>query len=150
MRSKPRNIVRLSIMIGFISFFTAAEAQTVIQKLQSNRQTSHFARALAESDLDERLKNNGPFTLFAPSNSAFDKLSSAQQTNNNLLLNHVFTGMATERSLKAMSEVTCLSGLTISIKTDNRNQLSVNKFRVVTSNIRASNGVIHIIEGVIR
>lgn len=150
MRSKTTNIVRLSIMIGFISVFTAAEAQTVIQKLQSNRQTSHFARALTESDLDAKLNDNGPYTLFAPSNSAFDKLSSAQQTNNNLLLNHVFTGMATERSLKAMSEVTCLSGLTISIKTDSRNQLSVNKVRVVSSNIRASNGVIHIIEGVIQ
>ncbi len=149
MRSKTRKIVRLSFLIGFISCFTVAEAQTIIQKLQSNQQTSHFARALIDSDLDQKLNQSGPFTLFAPSNSAFDKLSSGQQTNSKLLLNHIFMGMATERSLKAMSEVTCLSGITVTIQTNNQDRLSINKLRIAESNIRASNGVIHIINGVI-
>lgn len=150
MRSKTRNIIRLSIFVGFFSCFAAGQAQNVMQKLQTNRQTSHFARALVEANLSDKLKQSGPFTLFAPSNSAFDKLSSSQQTNNELLLNHIFIGMATERSLKVMSEVTCLSGKTITVKTDNNDQLSVNTARIIKSNIRASNGVIHIIDGVIK
>jgi len=150
MRRETRNIIRLTLFLGFISCFAVSEAQNVMQKLQSNRQTSHFARALVDANLHEKLNQNGPFTLFAPSNSAFDKLSIGQKNNDDLLLNHIFTGMATERSLKAMSEVTCLSGRTINIKTNSNDQVMVNSVPISTANIRTSNGVIHIIDGVIK
>lgn len=128
----------------------SAQAQTVMQKLKANGQTTEFARALEETGIDDRINKQGPFTLFAPSNNAFNSLSSIEKGNNNLLLNHIFTGMATERSLKAMSNVTCLSGRNLTLQNDNNQGLTINSIKIVNSNIKADNGVIHIIDGVIK
>ncbi|MDZ7680334.1 MAG: fasciclin domain-containing protein [Fodinibius sp.] len=142
-------INRFSILVALLALFEIGQAQNIMQQLKNNARTSHFARALAEADLQDRLNSSGPFTLFAPSNSNFDKLNAVKNQIRNLLLNHIFTGMATERSLKAMSEVTCLSGETLIIVANN-SQLLINEVPIVESNIRADNGVIHIIDGVIK
>ncbi|HKK46188.1 MAG TPA: fasciclin domain-containing protein [Balneolaceae bacterium] len=144
-------IPKLFFMAAFVLSFHAAKGQSIMQKLKSNNQTSHFAQALEKTDLSSKLNKSGPYTLFAPSNKAFDKLTSTQQENSQLLLNHIFTGMATERSLKAMTEVTCLSGKTIKLKdAKNGQSVSVDSYVIIAPNIRASNGVIHIINGVIK
>lgn len=144
------NFIRLISIVVFLSLLTTAEAQTVMQQLKSNEQTSYFAKALEDADLQERLNSEGPFTLFAPSNKMFSEFSAGQKVDRNLLLNHIFMGMATKRSLKAMSEVTCLSGKNITIASDKNQEVSINSFKVLTPNIRANNGVIHIIDGVIK
>lgn len=148
MKTEISRIIPVVILIMLAS--SNAEAQSIMNKLKANKETTHFAAALENTNLDERLDQKGPFTLFAPSNRTFDELSDGQQSDSNLLLNHIFTGMATERSLKAMSDITCLSGRTITIQKRNGNKLSVDSFVILTSNIRADNGVIHIIDGVIR
>lgn len=149
MRSTTANILKSVILLFVVAGFTTVQAQSVMQKLKEHQETSNFAQALEKADISDRLNGDGPFTLFAPSNNAFGRLSVSQQANSNLLLNHIFTGMATERSLRAMSDITCLSGQTISVAT-RQNRLSVNNHAVVVSNIRAKNGVIHIIDGVIQ
>lgn len=148
MKSMKRYTIPFVLTIGFILLFLPLHAQTVMDKLKSNSQTTEFAEALENANIDNRLNQSGPFTLFAPSNSVFNSLSTREKGNNNLLLNHIFMGMATERSLKAMSEVTCLSGRNLTIV--NGPELSIDNARIVTSNIKATNGVIHIIDGVIQ
>lgn len=149
MGSQIKRIVRLSILLAFVCSVEPLNGQTVVQQLKNNNQTTHFGQALEDADLAERLNKPGPFTLLVPSNKAFDKLQAAQKTNNNLLLNHIFTGMATKRSLEVMSEVTCLSGRTITVNKTKDQQLSVDSYRIIAANIKADNGIIHIIEGVI-
>lgn len=150
MEEKIRKIILLSILLSFVWSINAVNGQTVVQQLKSNSQTAHFAKALEDANLHQKLKQSGPFTLLVPSNEAFKKLSESQKMNSNLLLNHIFTGMATKRSLKAMSKVTCLSGRTITIDSINEQELSIDSYKVLTFNIRADNGVIHIIDGVIK
>ena len=149
MIKQNQRLVLLLTCLSFIWTINISYGQTVVEKLKSNNQANHFAQALEDADLDTKLNGSGPFTLFAPSNEAFDALSSGQKLNSDLMLNHILTGMATERSLKAMSEVTCLSGRTVTINEEN-GQLSVGAIRILSSNIRAKNGVIHIIDGVIK
>lgn len=134
-------IVLLFVATGLV------QAQSVMEQLRTNKQTSAFAEALEAVNLDQRIEQAGPFTIFAPSNESFNKLTSAQQSNRNLLLNHIFTGMATERSLKVMSDITCLSGRSVEITEENN--LNVDGKTIVESNMKAKNGVIHIIDGVI-
>lgn len=148
MKSGKRNIILFVLTVGLVLLFLPSQAQTVMDKLKSNSQTTEFAEALENANIDNRLNQSGPFTLFAPSNGAFNSLSAREKGSNTLLLNHIFMGMATERSLKAMSEVTCLSGRNLTI--DNGSEMSIDNTRIVTSNIKAKNGVIHIIDGVIR
>lgn len=148
MKSGKRNIIPFVLTVGLVLLFMPSQAQTVMDKLKSNSQTTEFAEALENANIDNRLNQSGPFTLFAPSNGAFNSLSTREKGSNTLLLNHIFMGMATERSLKAMSEVTCLSGRNLTI--ENGSEMSIDNTRIVTSNIKAANGVIHIIDGVIR
>lgn len=135
-------------MLFIVTGFTSVQAQTVMQTLKNHQETTNFAQALEDANLSDQLNGNGPYTLFVPSNSAFSRLSNSQKLNADLLLNHVFTGMATERSLRAMSNITCLSGQTISVRNQS-DRLLVNDHIILVSNIRANNGVIHIIDGVI-
>lgn len=127
---------------------STVQAQSVIDKLKSNSQTTQFAQALEDAGINDRLSTSGPYTVFAPTNQAFSNLSAGQQSDSNVLLNHILTGMATERSLRVMSDIVCLSGRTISIQ-HNGSGLTVENNRITSSNIKADNGVIHIIDGVI-
>ncbi len=140
--------IRLLLCVALFWVVNTGYGQNVVDKLKLNKQANHFGQALEDANLDKKLSESGPFTLFAPSNEAFDALSSGQKSNTKLILNHVFTGMATERSLKVMSDVTCLSGRTITI-TEQNGQLTVDSMTILSSNIKAENGVIHIIDGVI-
>lgn len=144
-----KKIFGLALVLSCIIAFSDIQAQSILEKLKSNGQTTQFAQALENEGISERLNESGPFTVFAPTNSAFDELSLGQKSNSSLLLNHILTGMATERSLRAMSDITCLSGQTITIQNQNGSNLSIESNRISVSNIKANNGVIHIIDGVI-
>ncbi|WP_445665027.1 fasciclin domain-containing protein [Fodinibius sp. AD559] len=144
-----QKIFRLALALSFLVTLSDLQAQTIVEKLKSNSQTTQFVQALENTGVDDRLNQSGPFTVFAPTNAAFNNLSIGQKSDSNLLLNHILTGMATKRSLRAMSDITCLSGKTISIQNQSGNNLAIESNRISTSNIKASNGVIHIIDGVI-
>ncbi len=144
-----RKLILGSVFLCFLLASSNIQAQTVIEKLKSNNQTTQFVEALENSDLADRLKQSGPFTLFVPSNNSFQNLSSGQKSDSNFLLNHILTGMATERSLRAMSDITSLSGKKISIQNQNGENLSIENIQIISSNIKADNGIIHIIDGVI-
>lgn len=142
-------ILGLVLALSFLLIFSNIQAQSIVDKLKSNSQTTQFAQALENAGINERLNESGPFTVFAPTNTAFDELSLGQKSDSNLLLNHILTGMATERSLRAMSDITCLSGQTITIQNQNNSNLAIESNQISVSNIKANNGVIHIIDGVI-
>ena len=149
MNTGSKSFTRLLATTFFCLGFMCVQGQTVVDKITSNNQISDFAVAIKKSNLQERLQKSGPFTLFVPTNKAFRQLSDNQKYDSDLLLNHIFMGMATERSLKVMSEVTCLSGQTLSLSSSDNQSISVNSFRIIRTNIKAENGVIHIIDGVI-
>lgn len=144
-----QKIFGLVLALSFLITFSEIQAQSILEKLKTNSQTSQFAQALEKESINERLSEAGPFTVFAPTNAAFDELSIGQKSNSSLLLNHILTGMATERSLRAMSDITCLSGRTITVQNQNTKNLSIESNKITVSNIKADNGVIHIIDGVI-
>lgn len=146
-----KNKGKIGVLFFVCSLWTLnfAGAQTVMNVLESNSQTTAFAQALEQVGLTERFTNSGPFTVFAPSNQAFNNLPEWQQTDESILLNHFFTGRATARRLSVMNNVTVLSGETVNVSGDIGN-LSVGSYEVLDANIRANNGVIHIINGVIR
>ncbi|SMO68989.1 fasciclin domain-containing protein [Fodinibius sediminis] len=146
-----RKCVSALLLLLAMGFFSAAHGQSVLEVLKSNGQTSDFAAAIERAGLDDRLdRNKGSFTVFAPSNSAFNRISASEQNNSQLLLNHIITGKATKRSLQYMSKITCLSGLTVEVAQLNNSGLSIENYPLMESNIQADNGVIHVIDGVIQ
>ena len=105
----------------------------------------------ALSDTDTEL------TVFAPTNEAFtaaldalgitlDELVSDREALRNILLYHVVEGEVTSDMLEA-GEVTTLNGATVTISLEDG--VMVNDATVVIADVQASNGVVHVIDGVL-
>lgn len=122
-------------------------------------QLSTLNAALQAAGLDEALAGDGPFTVFAPVNDAFADLptgmveallaSGNEQILTDLLTYHVVGGAAvTSDMLTDGQVVTTAEGdvLTIGVS---ESGVTVNGANVITANIVADNGVIHLIDGVL-
>ncbi len=141
------------LVLFFLFTIDTAQGQQLMSVLKSNSNISSFVRALEINGLDERLSAKGPFTIFAPTNEFFDKETSGKQLESDsihrFLLNHIMTGFATEKNMQYMSKVTTLGGVTLAIEKRDK-KIYINTIELTTTNIKASNGVIHIINGVVK
>jgi uncharacterized surface protein with fasciclin (FAS1) repeats len=122
-----------------------------------------LAAALTAADLVDTLKGDGPFTVFAPTDDAFAKLPAGtldslllpenKSTLSGILTYHVVNAEAMSSSLTDGQKVKTVNGgeLTIGVKggkvtvTDAKGGVA----NVVTADIEASNGVIHVIDSVL-
>lgn len=137
----------------------ASEPQnpTIRGVIDSNASFSTLARALTTAGV-QSLDDKGPFTVFAPRNSAFDALPEGtldtllQPQNRDeltrLLQLHVVPGTYTAADLSGRTTtLTTLSGLNIIV--DGFNGVKVGGVNVVQPDVMASNGIVHVIDGVI-
>ena len=114
--------------------------------------------AVTAAGLVETLKGAGPFTLFAPSDDAFAALPSGTveelvKPENKakltaILLLHVVPGkvMAADVAGQVMDPATA-GGATVHV--DGTNGVTVDGAKVITADIECTNGVIHVIDGVL-
>ncbi|MFV8828460.1 fasciclin domain-containing protein [Alkalihalobacterium sp. APHAB7] len=115
-----------------------------------------LAAALEKAGLVETLKGKGPFTVFAPTDAAFEKLLKelgvtaeellARKDLAEILLYHVVPGKVMSGDLKDGMKVKTLAEKEVTITLD---PVQVNKANVVKPDIEASNGVIHVIDAVL-
>jgi uncharacterized surface protein with fasciclin (FAS1) repeats len=134
----------------------AEEATDIVAIASGNEDFSTLVAAVAAAGLVETLQGEGPFTVFAPTNDAFaalpaglvDKLLLPE--NKDLLVKiltyHVVSGAVMAADVTA-GDVPTVEGQNITITTDMG--VKVNGANVVTTDIVASNGVIHVIDAVI-
>jgi uncharacterized surface protein with fasciclin (FAS1) repeats len=104
------------------------------------------------------LEGTGPFTVFAPTDAAFAKLPPdalkdlLKPENKEVLVKiltyHVVGGQVLSTDLKS-GEVKSSEGGTINVKVDPATGVMVNDAKVVQADVKASNGVIHVIDNVI-
>ncbi len=145
------------------SIFTAACAfaaeNTVVDVAANNKDFSTLVTALKEAGLVDTLKTKGPFTVFAPTNEAFNKLPAGTLDNllkpenkkqlQDILKYHVVSGKVTSAEIKeGTSEVYTLEGKSLTIK-KTASGVKVNNADVVKADIDASNGVVHVIDQVL-
>jgi len=108
-----------------------------------------LAGALTSADLVTTLQGKGPFTVFAPTDAAFAKLTSVPTGDllKNVLLYHVLAGAVGSGDLKAGPVPTQLAGknLTVSLT----GGVKINDSKVTTAKILAKNGVIHVVDTVL-
>ena len=121
-------------------------------------QTGNFKtliQALQETDLIDTLSVDGPFTIFAPTDEAFNKVP--KEILNDLLKNkekltelvtyHVLLEKVTAKSLIKLSTAPTVNREKLSI--DTSNGIRINDARVIKTDIECSNGVIHVIDTVL-
>jgi transforming growth factor-beta-induced protein len=134
---------------------TAKPTQTLAQVAANNTNLANFTSLLKRANLTNVLNGPGNFTVFAPDNAAFSKVDAstlARWQNNttelkNVLLYHViptkflsnnFTGSGTLSTVNGYSLPYSVTGTT----------LKVDDATVMTKDINATNGVIHVIDSV--
>ena len=116
-----------------------------------------LAAAVTAAGLVETLQGNGPFTVFAPTDAAFSAIQSDVDTllkpeNKaklvNILTYHVVPGKAMAADLKDGQELTTVQGgkLKVSIKDK---KVMINGANVISADVHASNGIVHVIDKVI-
>jgi uncharacterized surface protein with fasciclin (FAS1) repeats len=109
--------------------------------------------ALDLAGLSATISSGGPYTIFAPTNAAFaslpearlDMLMADSALLGETLKYHVVSGTLTAADLASQTSLTTLEGSAISISTSDDGSLQVEGVIIVTSDVTASNGVIHFI-----
>ncbi|TCP39703.1 fasciclin domain-containing protein [Rhodovulum marinum] len=130
----------------------------IVDIAASNDQFSTLVAAVTAADLVGTLKGDGPFTVFAPTNAAFDALPPGtvetllKPENKDQLVKvltyHVVPGAVTSDQLAGQRlNVATVQGQTVHV--DGTHGVRVNKARVTSADIMASNGVIHVIDKVL-
>lgn len=134
----------------------AAQADIVDTAVAAGNFTT-LATALEAAGLVETLKGAGPFTVFAPTDEAFAALPAGtldtllqdpQGQLSQILLYHVVPGKVMAADVTDGLEAATAQGANVNFSVQGGNVL-INNANVITPNIEASNGVIHVIDTVI-
>lgn len=115
-------------------------------------------KSVHASDLDQLLSSSGPFTFFAPSDIAFQKLEKGlidklMEPQNrrllaDLLSNHIVNGKITYKELKDGDKLTAVNGRELKVKVIN-STVSISDIPVQPRDVKIMNGVIHVMDSVI-
>jgi uncharacterized surface protein with fasciclin (FAS1) repeats len=144
--------------------------KTIVQNAMNSRDHTTLVAAVKAAGLVDTLSGRGPFTVFAPTNKAFDKLPAGavqslvqpenKGTLTTVLTYHVVPGRMTSSAIAAkiragrgMAKLKTVQGQTLTARmqgkwlvlTDSKGGTS----RVTTANVMQSNGVIHVVDSVL-
>ena len=127
--------------------------------LSVNAKTGEFSTliaALKYTGLVSTLNGKGQYTVFAPTDAAFAKLGLNAQnistlpkaTVTNILLYHVAHGQLYAQDVEQMTQIRMLNKEFTKVSVQN-GAVFINNAQVITPNVAASNGVIHVINSVL-
>jgi uncharacterized surface protein with fasciclin (FAS1) repeats len=111
--------------------------------------------AVKAANLVDTLKGEGPFTVFAPTDEAFAKLPEGTIDSllqdipqlTKILTYHVVPGKVLSKDVVNLNSATTVEGS--EVKVDASNGVKINDANVITPDINAENGVIHVIDTVL-
>ena len=132
----------------------------IVDTAMAAKNLTTLVKALQVAGLVETLKGAGPFTVFAPTDQAFSKLPAGQLDAlladpvklKTILTYHVIPASIMASDAMAMTSPTSpptVQGGTLQVTKGRRGRLMVNDATVTKADIKANNGVIHIIDRVL-
>jgi uncharacterized surface protein with fasciclin (FAS1) repeats len=131
---------------------------TIVEAAVGNKDFSTLVAAVKAAGLVETLSGEGPFTVFAPTNEAFEKLPAGTVTGllkpeakkqlTDVLTYHVVPGKVMAADVVKVKEAETVQGGKLAVKVDGKGVL-INGARVVKADIECGNGVIHVIDAVL-
>lgn len=131
-------------------------AKDIVKVAAGSSDHSTLVAAIQAASLVDALSNAGPFTVFAPTNAAFNNLPAGTVDNllkpenkeqlRNILFYHVTPGVYTTESMKDGQQLGMVNSqnATATVK---GGKVQINGINVVGS-VRASNGIIHVVDAV--
>lgn len=138
---------------------TTAMPQTkLVETVAAQGTLNTFSKAIAAAGLANILNSEGPFTVFAPSDAAFEKLPAGQldgwlkPENKDQLISvlkyHVTPGRVSEQDVAKLTQTKTVNGETAQIKRSGEATM-INDAKITTRDLGSSNGVIHVIDQVL-
>ncbi|NBB95219.1 MAG: fasciclin domain-containing protein [Planctomycetes bacterium] len=133
------------------------EPGSIVDVAAGTGQFNTLLKAAGEADLAETLANDGPFTLFAPTDAAFanlphgtlDSLLADKEQLRAVLLYHVLPGRVTSAQITQRIDAKTAQGAALEVRPAH-GTVAVGPNAVVTdADVPASNGVIHVIDNVL-
>lgn len=133
------------------------EGLDIVETAIATNELSILVSAVKAADLVGTLSGEGPFTVFAPTNEAFEALPAGtlddllKPENKDQLVNiltyHVVPGAVMSSMLTDGMEAATVQGDNLTIALGD--QVMVNEATVVQADVEASNGIVHIIDKVL-
>ena len=130
----------------------------VVKVAVSSKDHTTLVKALKQADLVTSLSNAGPFTVFAPTNEAFNKLPAGTLDDlmkdakkddlRNILQYHVTLSALNPESLQDGQTLSMVNGDNLTVHVSN-GKISLNNGVNVLATISASNGMIYVVDGVL-
>ena len=148
----------LSAMAPAASMASAKPAAkpNIVQTAVAAGQFKTLVKLVKQAGLADALQAKGPFTVFAPTDAAFAKVSKAtlqalakdKAKLRAVLLYHVAKGKLTAAKVVKLRSIKTLNGQSLKVRV-NHGTVTIGGARVIKADIGASNGVIHVINKVL-
>jgi uncharacterized surface protein with fasciclin (FAS1) repeats len=136
----------------------APTGKTIYDTAVATPDLSTLATAVKTGELVGAFASGGPFTVFAPTNEAFDALPAGTVASllkpenaaklQGILWYHVLKGVVRAKDLKDGQELTTMQGGKVKVAVT-ASGVFINDAQVTTADVDASNGVVHIINAVL-
>ncbi len=159
-----QRLVPLGLLLALVAAFAApvsaapkaAPTKNIVQTAVAAGQFKTLVMLVKKAGLVGALSGKGPLTVFAPTDAAFAKVPKATlkalaadpMKLKEVLLYHVVKGRVTAAQASKLTSATTLEGQKLKIKVSG-GSVFINSAKVVTPNVFATNGVIHVINAVL-
>ncbi len=156
--NKITSIFVLTVMLLFSASVQAQEKDDIVDVATDTDKLSTLVTAVKAADLVETLKADGPYTVFAPTNEAFEALPEGvldmllKPENKEklvaVLTYHVVPGEVMSEDITKNMQAKTVEGSEAWVKVKGK-KVRINNAQVVMPDVDASNGVVHVIDEVI-
>lgn len=154
---KYYGILMMAAIVVFSASTLSAQKKNIVELAAGTEQLSTLVTAVKAAGLVETLSSDGPFTVFAPTNEAFDALpegvleSLLKPENKDQLIAvltyHVIPALVASTDLEDGMTAATVQGE--NVKVSLKDGAKVNGANVAKADIKASNGMVHVIDAVI-
>jgi uncharacterized surface protein with fasciclin (FAS1) repeats len=134
------------------------QPKTIVELAANAKNVETLVEAIQAAGLKRTLEGKGPFTVFAPSDNAFNQLpkgtlksllkSSNKSKLQNILKYHVAEGRVLANDVASKSSLRMLSGDSVQIRKEG-NVVHIGDAAIRQTNLEAENGVVHVIDQVL-
>lgn len=157
-----KKLVALAVVaLAAVGFYVGAEDKkdlTIAETAMADKNFSTLVEAVKAADLADTLKGEGPFTVFAPTNEAFEKVGKEKIAEllkdkaklKEILTAHVVKGTWAAADVAKLNgkEAETLQGTKFPIKVEG-DKVMIGTATVTKTDIKCKNGVIHVIDTVL-
>jgi uncharacterized surface protein with fasciclin (FAS1) repeats len=135
-----------------------ASSSNLVDTVAAQGTLGTFSKAIAAAGLNNILNGAGPYTVFAPTDAAFEKLPTGQldgwlKPENkaeliSVLKYHVSAGRTSSEQVGNLTETKTMEGQAALIRKDG-DKITIGSAHITTPDVTSSNGVLHVIDKVL-